>query len=238
MGGQSRREYVYFAHVAGTAQVVDGGDTREVHMAGRGRIEHDVKPSDLGHAILQLLSRSPASGYDLKTRFQASVGHGWHAYDTQIYRELKRLEAGGFTAGETVRGRSGPDRRLYTVTPRGEEALREWLASPIDLDKNKDEFALRVWTLDLFPNGTAEPFLKAAREEWAAALEHQRLSLQVLRETHGEPDGSSPDTVFGRQLGIELAIAVSEARLAWVERALKVVEARSRHPKRAVRRAK
>ena len=100
------------------------------------------------------------------------------------------------------------------------------------LGKNKDEFALRVWTLDLFPEGTVEPFLMAAREEWTAALEHQRLSLRVLRETHGDPDGSSPDDVFGRQLGIELAIAISEARLAWLERALKVVEARKRRPRR------
>jgi DNA-binding PadR family transcriptional regulator len=209
---------------------VDVG-TKEARMAARSTSEHDVRPSDLGHAILQLLSRSPASGYDLKTRFQASLGHGWHAYDTQIYRELKRLEDAGYTTGEVVKGRSGPDRRLYAVTPKGKEALREWLPSPIDFAKNKDEFALRMWTLDLFPEGTAEPFLMSAREEWIAALEHQRLSLRVLRETHGEPDGSSPDAVFGRQLGIELGIAVNEAKLAWVERALKVLEARSHRPR-------
>ena len=185
-------------------------------------------PNVLGHAILQLLARSPASGYDLKARFYASLGQGWHAYDTQIYRELKRLEEGGYTAGRVVPGRSGPERRLYAITPAGLESLRAWLASPIDLDKVKDEFALRVWTLDLFPDGAAEKYLTAARDAWQEALEHQRMSLRVLRETNGDPDGTAPENVYGRQLGIEYAITVTEARIAWAERALKVVRNRAR----------
>lgn len=181
------------------------------------------EPSLLGHAILQLLSRGPASGYDLKTRFHASLSHGWHAYDTQIYRELKSLEERGFTTGRVAKGRSGPERRIYTITQRGLDALAAWLASPIDLDKVKDEFTLRVWTADLFPHGAFEEYLRAAREHWRTALQHQKTALQVLIAEHGEPDGAAPATVFGRQLGLEFTIATTEAKLAWIDRALKVV---------------
>jgi PadR family transcriptional regulator AphA len=185
------------------------------------------QPNVLGNAILQLLSRSPASGYDLKARFYASIGRGWHAYDTQIYRELKSLEQAGYTTGRVVKGRAGPERRMYSITPRGKAAIAEWLASPMDLHKVKDEFALRVWSADLFPPGAFEQYLRDAREEWATMLENERMSLRVLVAEHGEPDGAAPANVFGRQLGIEFHIMTTEARLAWIDRALKVIASRA-----------
>ena len=186
----------------------------------------EITPSVLGYAILQLVSWMPASGYDLKDRFHSSLGRGWHAYDTQIYRELKRLEAGGYTTGEVVKGRSGPQRRLYTITPRGLEALREWLSSPLDTTKMKDEFLLRMWSLSLFRPGEAEEFFERARQEWRSALKHAQEALRTLNDSYGEPDGESPDVIFGRQLGIELTIAMAKARLKWIERAMKVLASR------------
>jgi PadR family transcriptional regulator, regulatory protein AphA len=183
-------------------------------------------PSVLGHAILQLLTRNAASGYDLKKRFFSSVGHGWHAYDTQIYRELKALEAGGFVTGRVVQGRSGPQRRLYTITDAGRDSLTAWLTSELDLKKFKDEFALRVWTADLFPDGAFEAYLATAREQWQESLDHQRMSLKVLEEEYGAPDGWSPAEVFGRQLAIDHTIAVTEAKIAWADRALRVLKHR------------
>lgn len=183
-------------------------------------------PSVLGHAILQLLTRSTQSGYDLKKRFHGSVGHGWHAYDTQIYRELRSLEENGYVSGRVAEGRSGPQRRLYSITDKGVAALGEWLASPLDLSKIKDEFALRVWTTDLFPDGTFIPFLNAARKQWTDALAHQRMSLQLLTEEYGDPT-IAPDAVLGRQLAIEQFIALTEARLAWADRAQKVMRRRA-----------
>lgn len=192
------------------------------------RTASESKPSALGAAIMQLLVRHPASGYDLKKRFFASVGHGWHAYDTQIYRELKSLEEDGYIAGRVAKGRSGPQRRLFTVTDSGRSALVEWLVSPIDVTKTKDEFGLRLTTADLFPPGELEAFIVSAREQWVAALEHQRMSLRVLMAEHGEPSSSAPPAIFGRQIAIDQIIAVTEAKVAWADRALKVIANRAR----------
>ena len=52
------------------------------------------------------------------------------------------------------------------------DALREWLSTPMDFTKMKDEFMLRVWTLELFPEGEAEEFFLRARQEWRSALQH------------------------------------------------------------------
>src|SRR5262245_35426264 len=85
--------------------------------------------SALGSAILQRLQRSPMSGYELKKRFASSVGFGWRAYDTQIYRELKALESAGLIAGRADRGGRGPERRIFALTELGYRALLEWLES-------------------------------------------------------------------------------------------------------------
>lgn len=191
------------------------------------RPARESRPGVLGAGIIQLLIRNPASGYDLKKRFQSSVGHGWHAYDTQIYRELKALEDGGYVVGRTVAGRSGPERRLFTVTDLGREALVEWLVSPIEVIRIKDEFGLRLTTADLFRPGDLEAFIDSARRQWAEALEHQRLSLRVLIAEHGEPDGAAPATIVGRQLSIDQLISVTEARIAWADRALKILANRA-----------
>lgn len=184
------------------------------------------RSSVLGHAILQLLTRNAASGYDLKKRFFSSVGHGWHAYDTQIYRELKTLEAAGLVTGKVAQGRSGPQRRLYSITEAGRESLREWLISDLDLSKTKDELGLRVWTADLFPPEAFETFIAKSREQWEKSLDHQRTSLRVLIEEYGAPDGWAPDEVFGRQLAIDHVIATTEAKIAWADRTLKVIKNR------------
>lgn len=184
------------------------------------------RPSVLGHAILQLLTRNAASGYDLKKRFFSSVGHGWHAYDTQIYRELKSLESGGFVTGKVAKGRSGPQRRIYTITELGRESLTEWLTSDLDVSKYKDEFSLRVWTADLFPDRTFEALLENSQRQWQTSLDHQRLSLQVLIDEYGAPDGGAPAEVFGRQLAIDATIAVTEAKLAWIDRTLRIMRNR------------
>lgn len=187
----------------------------------------DRTPSVLGFAIMQLLTRSKESGYDLKKRFHSSIGHGWHAYDTQIYRELRSMEANGLIKGQVAKGLGGPQRRIYSVTDDGLEMLVEWLNSPVELNKTKDEFALRVWTADLFPGDTFSTYLKNAIAETRRALDAARAARQVLVEEYGDLRDAPPAT-FGRLLAIDLSISKSEARIAWAEQALDAVRRRNR----------
>jgi PadR family transcriptional regulator AphA len=54
----------------------------------------------LRYALLALLRVGPLSGYDLQKQFSLSVGHVWHAPDSQIYPELRKMEAAGLVEGE------------------------------------------------------------------------------------------------------------------------------------------
>ncbi|MEO2119555.1 MAG: PadR family transcriptional regulator, partial [Microbacterium sp.] len=65
----------------------------------------------LRYALLALLRVGPLSGYELAKQFTQSVGHVWHAPDSQIYPELRKMEADGLVeAEEQARGERGTRR--------------------------------------------------------------------------------------------------------------------------------
>ena len=190
-------------------------------------------PSVLGCAVLQLLSREASSGYDLKKRFSESVGRGWHAYDTQIYRELKTLEGLGLASGEQVKGAAGPQRRVYTITDDGLAALTAWLASPVDITKIKNEFVLRIWTADLFPPGEFERILLVIQDQLQGTLAREVAVRDKLVDQFGPPEVTDDETAVGRMLCVEHDIAVARTRLLWVERALTVARIRAKRSTRS-----
>ena len=63
-------------------------------------------------------------------RAAASIDHFWPLTRTHIYGELAKLEALGYVTGVEVEQRHLPDKRVYSLTPEGEQALRSWLDDP------------------------------------------------------------------------------------------------------------
>ena len=83
----------------------------------------------LRYALLALLRVGPLSGYDLQKQFSLSVGHVWHAPDSQIYPELARWRPRAHRGRGAPRGQ-GHD-ASYRVTPEAERAFLEWMRSPL-----------------------------------------------------------------------------------------------------------
>ncbi len=178
----------------------------------------EPKPSLLGCAILQRLARSPMSGYELKKLFTTPVGYGWHAYDTQIYRELKTLEQTGLVHGKVAPGRAGPQRRVYEPTLQGLRAVREWLQSPLDETAVKSELSMRIWSVDLFPPGALARLVATTREQTQSQLQHMSHRREELRQQFGPPETATDPAVVGRLLVLEHDIEAAQLKLRWLER--------------------
>jgi DNA-binding PadR family transcriptional regulator len=84
----------------------------------------------LENGILGYLSMKPMSGYDIKKLFDMSAAYFWPADQAQIYRTLKKLNAGGMIEVSGVEQDSGPSKTLYAITKRGREEMRSWLLNP------------------------------------------------------------------------------------------------------------
>jgi PadR family transcriptional regulator, regulatory protein AphA len=99
--------------------------------------------------ILGMLKLGVPTGYDIKKVIDGSTRFFWTASFGQIYPELKRLrEAGLVRAKEEPRGKV--KRTVYELTPKGEEALREWLTDRENvIFEIRDESLLRLFFGDV-----------------------------------------------------------------------------------------
>ncbi len=81
----------------------------------------------LKHGLLGLLSLNSASGYDLSKLFSESLNYFWMANQSQIYRELDKMEKSGWVSSETVEQSARPNKRVYSITQTGSLELINWL---------------------------------------------------------------------------------------------------------------
>ena len=125
------------------------------------------------YVILGMLRKGPKSGYEIKAKADISTRFFWAISYGQIYPELKRLEQAGLIEGEDDAG-SGRQRRVFSITPLGEQALREWLTRPGDLHSElRHEGVLRFFFADALDHEERVRLLHAIRAK------HERLREEL-----------------------------------------------------------
>src|SRR5947209_1196915 len=80
----------------------------------------------LSYGLLSLLTQKPCTGYDL----MGKINLFWPAGHGQIYPLLAKLEQDGLITFERVEQTEKPDKKVYTLTDKGGDALKMWLTSP------------------------------------------------------------------------------------------------------------
>lgn len=128
----------------------------------------------LKHALLGLLSEGEATGYDLTKMFELSMSHYWHAGHSQIYPLLDQMEKDGLIAFEHVLQKDKPNKKVYRITPRGQETLVSWLRVPPPPTRFKDESLLKARFFRNLPEDDAIELLRARRRAHQATLDGYR----------------------------------------------------------------
>ena len=81
----------------------------------------------LQSCLLVLLHREPGYGYSLMDGL-SEFGFQPDQMDISIiYRALRDMQANNLVSDSWDDNSLGPQRRVYTITPRGEEALAGWI---------------------------------------------------------------------------------------------------------------
>lgn len=132
----------------------------------------------LVHAILAVLVDCPCSGYDLRKRFEGSVGFFWKASFQQIYRELTKLEDQGLLHSQTVQQDNRPDKKIYSVTEAGQQYLSEWIAQSSEVSPFRDDLLVKVFAGAVVPRSTLLAELEQHRQQHLEQLSVYRAIEQ------------------------------------------------------------
>jgi DNA-binding PadR family transcriptional regulator len=82
--------------------------------------------TSLEYIVMGLIGMEPQSGYSIINYFEEGQ-YSWSASPGSIYPMLKRLEKSGVIEGELEVESETRQRKIYRLTPTGEELLDEWL---------------------------------------------------------------------------------------------------------------
>ena len=186
----------------------------------------------LRYALLALLTSGPMTGYDISRRFQSSVGHVWHAPDSQIYPELRKMEAEGLVIAESVDEPRG-EKRFYEPTERGIAALREWMDAPLRYALDRDPAHLKAAYFEWADPDAARRALRdhIARYEDLRAQWQDQID-QIVADTspvlsqrlEGKDPGERRRIAGYKRFAYEGLIARADAEIAWARRGLGVID--------------
>lgn len=134
------------------------------------------------YAMLGILAEKDLHGYELKSSFDEKVGDFWSLNYGQIYSTLDRLEKEDLVAHDRQSQERRPDRKIYSITNKGREALQEWLSEPVSKVRAlRDEFFVKLLFMD---KRNPAPVLELIEKQKALYLKqmnrltHQKVALK------------------------------------------------------------
>ena len=182
--------------------------------------------STLGYALLALLARQPRSGYDLVQYMKQPIGYFWHARPSHIYAELLRLERERFVTFQVVEQRDRPDKKVYTITREGLAAVRQWVTEPVALKPDRNELALKAYSVWLAEPEQAMRLFQRQEAFHAQQLGRYEDILGRLEQQHGL-QWRVDEPLFGDYATLQLGIGYERMYVAWCRWMIEQMEKQS-----------
>ncbi|WP_433118181.1 PadR family transcriptional regulator [Micromonospora sp. CA-246542] len=173
--------------------------------------------------VLAMLAKEPAHGYELRNRMRGALGSLGETMNAgQIYVTLARLAKAGLVTSERADGLPDrPDRRVYALTPAGQQRVAGWLIEVSWPKPDLAEFHLKLVAA------------AAARLADPVALvdAQRREVLRRLRDAQRAALERSVDPVAG--LLLEGVVLRLRADLDWLEACERMWTERGRAERKA-----
>jgi DNA-binding PadR family transcriptional regulator len=159
--------------------------------------------------VLGLLGQQPMSGYDIKRLLERLNGLIGSSSFGHIYPALHTLLEEGWVAVNVVTHENRPPKKVYTIKQEGRTALQEWLEQPVPSSISQKSLVMRlILAQDLAQKG----LMAHVRQRHAHVAAHR----DALKELSGELEQAGR----GWQLALNYGLAVADAELGWLDRAL------------------
>jgi DNA-binding PadR family transcriptional regulator len=180
----------------------------------------------LRDAVLAALLEGESSGYDLAKSFDASVANFWMATPQQLYRELDRLAEQGLIQARVVHQERRPNKRMFSLTDAGHDAIRQFTAKAPKPCAIRDELLVKVNAADAGDGAAVREFI-VERLHWATAKlqRYERFRTRLL-DGRDENEYLAQTERVGPYLTLLRGISFEEENIRWAKRALAIIERR------------
>ena len=159
--------------------------------------------------MLAMLAKEPSHGYELRARLGRALGPVAEGInEAQMYVTLTRLERGGFVAAQRS------DRKVYGLTPAGQERVTEWMSDVSWPRPDLAEFHMKL--IAAAQGGLADPIslIDAQRRDLLRRL--REVGLAVMEE---EKDSDAALLLEGIVLRLQADLRWLHAcEIAWTKR--------------------
>jgi DNA-binding PadR family transcriptional regulator len=161
--------------------------------------------STLEYALTGMIRPKPQSGYDLRKTFTTTGMRHYSDSPGSIYPALRRLEKRGWIEAAPKSVNDDPRKRqLFAITPKGQDALVDWLNQPVtrnDVILRLAELMLRFAFMDgNVPRTTTIQFLVDFEREMSLYAAESR---DKLKEMHAKTGLRLHTGVLAYESGIE-----------------------------------
>ncbi|RCW46148.1 PadR family transcriptional regulator [Halopolyspora algeriensis] len=164
----------------------------------------------IGLTLLGLLEGGSRHGYDLKRAYDDRFGQNRSLAYGQVYSTLSRLLRDGLVAVDGVESGEGPERKRYSITPEGVEALERWLSTSEKPVADLHNTLFTKVVLAVLSGRDAHQVLDAQR----------RAHMDVMRDLTRRKSKADPTA----QLVHDFSLFHLEADLRWLELAVSRLE--------------
>lgn len=162
-------------------------------------------------AMLGLLALRPWTTYELAKQAQRSLQWFWPRAERKLYDEPKKLVQRGLATSEVQR--TGRRRStVYSITPLGRQALREWLSAP---PRSAPSFELEQLVRVFFADqGSTGQLLGAVRNAGAQA-EEALADLGTIVAAAEQDDAVLRDRDAINAIGLRLVLDLHQTIARW-----------------------
>lgn len=171
----------------------------------------------LEYMVLGMVGMGPQSGYTIMSALDSGIYSYRSASPGSVYPMLKRLERVGVLASELEMIHETRPRKMYTLTPLGEELLDKWLRAPVtknDVSEDRDITLMKFLFAE--QRMSQEEILGWLDSYWAAVDTYEKL-LWAMR------DPALSDWSVHQRLILEASLMDLDMQRGWIKRAREVV---------------
>jgi PadR family transcriptional regulator AphA len=169
----------------------------------------------LSFGLLCILATHNYTGYELMLEIQPF----WHAKHSQIYPLLAALEKDGLVQYEEVAQSDKPDKKIYSITEKGQSELKQWIAQPTAEPVTRDEMMLKAYCISIVDGEVIQTLFEEREQMYNEKLTIYKKYFdnlnQKMSKSNEELDIRSQK--FGFYIILKKAIMNTEVNLEWCQ---------------------